>query len=153
MVVGWAQIKYGTACPWVIRRRAKLKTPLDNVCMEGKLFSNNTYNFSESTFFGTFIKIQEIQFAFNCTSADGNGFKTSTMRLGADVLVFSRSHNNEEKRLFSVILATANCINHTLVGFISPLILVSYSLKYAQGKITLSRGGLFLQITWIFFLV
>ncbi|XP_051193745.1 protein MICRORCHIDIA 7 isoform X1 [Lolium perenne] len=29
----------------------------------------------------------------------GNGFKTSTMRLGADVLVFSRSHNNEEKRL------------------------------------------------------
>jgi hypothetical protein len=28
---------------------------------------------------------------------------------------------------------------------------VSYSLKYAQGKITLSRGGLFLQITWIFF--
>uniref|UniRef100_A0ACD5YTE3 Uncharacterized protein n=3 Tax=Avena sativa TaxID=4498 RepID=A0ACD5YTE3_AVESA len=29
----------------------------------------------------------------------GNGFKTSTMRLGADVLVFSRSHSNEERRL------------------------------------------------------
>ena len=65
-------------------------------------------------FFGMFIKIQEIQFAFNCTSADGNGFKTSTMRLGADILVFSRSHSNEERRLFSVILITANCTNHKL---------------------------------------
>lgn len=26
-----------------------------------------------------------------CDFADGNGFKTSTMRLGADVIVFSRS--------------------------------------------------------------
>jgi hypothetical protein len=65
-------------------------------------------------FFGTFTKIQEIQFAFNCTFADGNGFKTSTMRLGADVLVFSRSHDNKERRLPFVILVTANCINHKL---------------------------------------
>lgn len=34
-----------------------------------------------------------------CCLADGNGFKTSTMRLGADVLVFSRSRGKEGKRL------------------------------------------------------
>lgn len=29
---------------------------------------------------------------------DGNGFKTSTMRLGADVIVFSRCQGNDGKR-------------------------------------------------------
>lgn len=32
-------------------------------------------------------------------SIDGNGFKTSTMRLGADVIVFSRSHGIDGRRL------------------------------------------------------
>ena len=31
---------------------------------------------------------------FICSLPDGNGFKTSTMRLGADVIVFSRHVNN-----------------------------------------------------------
>lgn len=30
----------------------------------------------------------------SCGLADGNGFKTSSMRLGADVIVFSRHLNN-----------------------------------------------------------
>ena len=30
----------------------------------------------------------------NCGLPDGNGFKTSSMRLGADVIVFSRHLNN-----------------------------------------------------------
>lgn len=30
---------------------------------------------------------------------DGNGFKTSTMRLGADVIVFSRCPGKDGKRL------------------------------------------------------
>lgn len=30
--------------------------------------------------------------------SDGNGFKTSTMRLGADVLVFSRCRGKDNKR-------------------------------------------------------
>jgi hypothetical protein len=34
--------------------------------------------------------------------ADGNGFKTSTMRLGADVLVFSCSRGIEGTRLSSL---------------------------------------------------
>lgn len=33
--------------------------------------------------------------------ADGNGFKTSTMRLGADVIVFSRCRGKEGKRFIS----------------------------------------------------
>lgn len=37
-----------------------------------------------------------------CFFADGNGFKTSTMRLGADVLVFSRSHGIQGTRLSSL---------------------------------------------------
>lgn len=32
-------------------------------------------------------------------SIDGNGFKTSTMRLGADVIMFSRSHGKDGRRL------------------------------------------------------
>lgn len=31
-------------------------------------------------------------YRFICSFPDGNGFKTSTMRLGADVIVFSRHH-------------------------------------------------------------
>lgn len=38
--------------------------------------------------------------AFICT--DGNGFKTSTMRLGADVIVFSRCCGKEGKRCVSI---------------------------------------------------
>lgn len=30
-----------------------------------------------------------------CCVADGNGFKTSVMRLGADVIVFTRQPNNK----------------------------------------------------------
>jgi len=40
-----------------------------------------------------------------CCLADGNGFKTSTMRLGADVLVFSRSRGKSGKRLWPVLLS------------------------------------------------
>lgn len=36
---------------------------------------------------------------FLCFYIDGNGFKTSTMRLGADVIVFSRSGGKPGKRL------------------------------------------------------
>jgi len=46
-----------------------------------------------------------------CCLADGNGFKTSTMRLGADVLVFSRSRGKSGKRLWlwsSFIILTYN---------------------------------------------
>jgi hypothetical protein len=33
-----------------------------------------------------------------CCYSDGNGFKTSTMRLGADVIVFSRCPGKDGKR-------------------------------------------------------
>jgi hypothetical protein len=32
--------------------------------------------------------------------SDGNGFKTSTMRLGADVIVFSRCRGKDGNRFF-----------------------------------------------------
>lgn len=38
--------------------------------------------------------------------SDGNGFKTSTMRLGADVIVFSRCHGKNGLRFtFSISLS------------------------------------------------
>jgi len=40
-----------------------------------------------------------------CFFADGNGFKTSTMRLGADVIVFSRSCGKDSKRFVPLLVA------------------------------------------------
>ena len=37
--------------------------------------------------------------------ADGNGFKTSTMRLGADVIVFSRCQGKDGERFFLFLRA------------------------------------------------
>lgn len=42
--------------------------------------------------------------------ADGNGFKTSTMRLGADVIVFSRSQGKDGER-FSFFLHSMFILN------------------------------------------
>lgn len=44
---------------------------------------------------------------------DGNGFKTSTMRLGADVIVFSRSRGKDGSRFaflcFVIFLSGSMC--------------------------------------------
>lgn len=37
---------------------------------------------------------------FGCRFTDGNGFKTSSMRLGADVIVFSRHQGNRSDFIF-----------------------------------------------------
>ena len=39
-----------------------------------------------------------------CYFKDGNGFKTSTMRLGADVIVFSRYRGKDGKRFVILLL-------------------------------------------------
>ena len=43
--------------------------------------------------FETSLKPSTIEFILLLVS-DGNGFKTSTMRLGADVIVFTQNQNN-----------------------------------------------------------
>lgn len=42
-------------------------------------------------------------YLFTCSLPDGNGFKTSTMRLGADVIVFSRHVNNRFGSRFDIV--------------------------------------------------
>ena len=52
-----------------------------------------------------------------CIFSDGNGFKTSTMRLGADVIVFSRASRNGYF-FFSLFLDVAD-FHIVEVGYIS----------------------------------
>lgn len=40
------------------------------------------------------ISVCALYLFVSCGLPDGNGFKTSSMRLGADVIVFSRHRNN-----------------------------------------------------------
>lgn len=42
--------------------------------------------------------------------SDGNGFKTSTMRLGADVIVFSRCHGKNGRFAFFISYIITLCI-------------------------------------------
>ncbi|GFQ00522.1 morc family cw-type zinc finger protein 4 [Phtheirospermum japonicum] len=50
---------------------------------------------------------------------DGNGFKTSTMRLGADVIVFSRCSGKDGRRYVSLLLSA---FNHPDIALSSQLI-------------------------------
>lgn len=96
MVVEWTQIRCGIACPWVILQRAKLRIPLDNVSLEGGM---------KYDCFLSALLVCWLQHRFSLLTmllSDGNGFKTSTMRLGADVLVFSRSRGIEGTRFYSL---------------------------------------------------
>ncbi|KAI3889027.1 hypothetical protein MKX03_012460, partial [Papaver bracteatum] len=52
-----------------------------------------TYSDTQSYTFSHFFTLQHI-YGSACGFSDGNGFKTSTMRLGADVLVFSRCNQS-----------------------------------------------------------
>lgn len=62
--------------------------------------------------------------------SDGNGFKTSTMRLGADVIVFSRSRGKDGKRL--------SICSYTNVGkFMYTLIISIMSLSYVKPSSTM----------------
>ena len=53
-----------------------------------------------------------MDFLFGVYLSDGNGFKTSTMRLGADVIVFSRCCGKDGKRFSFCLLIyeTFSCV-------------------------------------------
>ena len=101
-VVEWIQINCDNACLWVIPQKAKWLTPLDNVnhSLLGKM---HPFYFSGCSFLNPCI------FCY----PDGNGFKTSTMRLGADVIVFSRCQGKDGKLFelffFLIIMLLALC--------------------------------------------
>lgn len=66
---------------------------------------------------------------FCSETPDGNGFKTSTMRLGADVIVFSRSPADVGRRHvqnFSLMVAKVLVVNFTVLA----LILGFYETRY-----------------------
>ena len=85
----------------------------------------------------------------SCFFADGNGFKTSTMRLGADVVVFSRSCGKDSKRFVPLLVANL-CHGFCLLWYqiqmcclhiLGPNWLVSYSTFPVYFKIWLCRGA------------
>ena len=76
-------------------QRRKQNQPLDDVWMLGSLITD--------------LFCYLIQSANNCKSfPDGNGFKTSTMRLGADVIVFSRHFDKRSALIITVSLTYVN---------------------------------------------
>lgn len=61
--------------------------------------------------FGSFVFYFCINW-FICSLSDGNGFKTSTMRLGADVIVFSRCLRNRfymDNEVSLVLITESSC--------------------------------------------
>jgi hypothetical protein len=87
---------------------------LDNVSLEGQM----KYDCFEFAFL---VCWSQHRFSLlTLLLSDGNGFKTSTMRLGADVLVFSRCCGVEGTRFYSLPW------NMTEVYFITKFVLLSH---------------------------
>ena len=63
------------------------------------------------------IIFPSLQFLSSRVCADGNGFKTSTMRLGADVIVFSCCQVKDGRRLFFNLLLSPFCSGSDPFGF------------------------------------
>lgn len=112
MAVGWTRIKCDNACLLDTLWKARLQTLLDNVSESSiNLIKSIHFMFVGRLYFG-------IKRSIHCCThfcylfptviflTDGNGFKTSTMRLGADVIVFSRCSAKDGKRLVIYLYLT-----------------------------------------------
>lgn len=85
---------------------------------------------------------------FTCSFPDGNGFKTSTMRLGADVIVFSRRTTNRLNSKGTDLLVIGYLFNNPFISHTSLLVHMHtymYTLNNMY-KFSSSSSSFFLQI-------